>query len=503
MNGVITTPLQFATGDGVTSQFDLVGQDGEQLLEALTASVWRSDWQGLQALYTTPRTNVLGQSETLSTGWTLTRATLTQPGLQTLRGTPAYKIVEDTSVTTTHFMQRTSTGAAFNLGDIACVSAFVHAGERTQFRLGTAANAGFASTSVIADVVAGTVVNFAGSPVASGITPFGGGWFRIWCASQAIGTGVAVAQCILANGGTSSYTGDGASGAYADALQVELGSTPTSYIACPTTAAVTVTDYALSENTVTLSAPLALGASLAWAGAYTYQSAAPASTFPRNTVISQYANSPTILALIDAMYDAISPDADINAFYDFVWNVDTAQGFGLDIWGRIVNVTRSLTIPGTTTYLGFNEAYTLATRDTGAQPFGQAPFYAGTPATNTYTLADDAYRTLILVKALANISDCTVPNLNKLLQTLFVGRGRCYVTDTGAMEMRYVFEFQLLPFELAILTQSGAVPRPAAVYARVLTVDVPTTFGFNEAGIYEPFGQGVFFNGAIGLQNAA
>jgi hypothetical protein len=225
--------------------------------------------------------------------------------------------------------------------------------------------------------------------------------------------------------------------------------------------------------------------------------------FPRNTVISQYANSPTILALIDAMYDAISPDADIDAFYDFVWNVDTAQGFGLDIWGRIVNVSRNLTIPGTTTYLGFNEAYTAITAATGAQPFGQAPFYTGVQATNTYILADDAYRTLILVKALANISDCTVPNLNKLLQTLFAGRGRCYVTDTGAMEMRYVFEFQLLPFELAILTQSGAVPRPAAVYARVLTVDVPTTFGFSEAGIYEPFGQGVFFNGANGLQNAA
>jgi hypothetical protein len=223
----------------------------------------------------------------------------------------------------------------------------------------------------------------------------------------------------------------------------------------------------------------------------------------RDTIISQYANSPTIGALIASMNDAISPDADIDAFYDFVWNVDTAQGFGLDIWGRIVNVSRSLTVPGTTTYLGFNEAYTAATAGTGAQPFGQAPFYAGVPSTNTYLLADDAYRTLILVKALANISDCTAPNLNKLLQTLFAGRGRCYVTDTGAMEMRFVFEFQLLPFEMAILTQSGAIPRPAAVFTRVLSVDVPTTLGFSEAGIYQPFGQGVFFNGATGLQNAA
>ncbi len=47
--------------------------------------------------------------------------------------------------------------------------------------------------------------------------------------------------------------------------------------------------------------------------------------------------SPTIV-LID-------PTADLNAFYDLVWNVATAQGWGLDVWGRIVGVTRNLNIP--------------------------------------------------------------------------------------------------------------------------------------------------------------
>ncbi len=52
------------------------------------------------------------------------------------------------------------------------------------------------------------------------------------------------------------------------------------------------------------------------------------------TLISQYADSPTLVQLINNMDDYINPDADFDAFYDFVWNVETAQGFGLDIWGQ-------------------------------------------------------------------------------------------------------------------------------------------------------------------------
>lgn len=213
------------------------------------------------------------------------------------------------------------------------------------------------------------------------------------------------------------------------------------------------------------------------------------------TVISQYGNSPTLAQLIDFYLQDVDPQTDFDAFYDYVWNVLTAQGFGLDIWGRIVNIGRLLNVPGTITNLGFSEG-------PSGLPFGQAPFYDGPPASTVYTLSDDAYRTLILVKALSNISNCTAPSLNQLLQVLFAGRGRAYVADTGQMQMRYVFEFTLLPFELAILTQSGAVARPAAVLAQVLSVDIPNTFGFAEAGIYQPFGQGVFFS-STGLVNAA
>jgi Protein of unknown function (DUF2612) len=209
-----------------------------------------------------------------------------------------------------------------------------------------------------------------------------------------------------------------------------------------------------------------------------------------STVLAQYANSPKLMAILDYMNQWVDPSTNLDDFYDTFWNILTAQGVGLDIWGRIVDVDRNLQIVELGNYFGFSES--LAGGSSTPQPFGQAVFWNGPPASTTYALADDAYRKLILVKALANITDCTAPNLNKLLGFLFEGRGRCYVVDLGGMRIRYVFEFTLTPVELSIMVNSTAVPRPAGVLTQIMTVDPATTFGFQEAG-GQPFGQGVFF----------
>lgn len=205
-----------------------------------------------------------------------------------------------------------------------------------------------------------------------------------------------------------------------------------------------------------------------------------------DTVAAQYANSPTLRQLIDCANQYFDPATNFNDFYNYVWNVDTAQGFGLDIWGRIVNVTRDLTVPLVTSYFGFAEAG-------DASPFGYGSFFDPSAATQTYRLDDGPFRTLILTKAMANISASTPASINQLLRNLFPNRGRAYVRDDGAMRMTFVFEFLLQPYELAILQQSGVIPRPATVNSAILQVDVPNTFGFAE-GSGQPFGSGIFFN---------
>lgn len=209
------------------------------------------------------------------------------------------------------------------------------------------------------------------------------------------------------------------------------------------------------------------------------------------TILSQYANSPVILSLITSINDSIDPAININDFYNKVWNITTAQGYGLDVWGRIVGVSRILHIPVVGKNLGFEEGGII-----DYDPFNQSKFYSGSTVSTNYALSDDAFRTLILVKALSNISKTSISIYNKILMQLFPGRGNAYVSDTGNMSARLTFEFALQPFEIAILKQSGAFSNPTGVLFQIMDIVIPHTFGFAEAGYSAAgFNNGVYFKG--------
>lgn len=247
---------------------------GTDAITVISAQIFRNDWQGNQLLYTNARTNGIGASEVFSANWPTTRATVTQPGtVLTPRSTSAYKIVEDTSASTSHYISRVS-AASYSIGDNVCSSALFYAGERSQIRFGFAQAGAFTtSTSCLYDLSAQSAAVVGGSPNSYGIIDLGGGWLRCWINATATAAGTATVQCILASGGSSSYTGDGASGLYIDAVQTErrsgINSGPTSYIVCPTASATTVNDYVLGSNgLVVLASAPAVGAALSWTGNY-------------------------------------------------------------------------------------------------------------------------------------------------------------------------------------------------------------------------------------------
>lgn len=181
----------------------------------------------------------------------------------------------------------------------------------------------------------------------------------------------------------------------------------------------------------------------------------------RDTIISQYANSPILTRLIENFDQYIDQTTNFENFFDLIWNIDTAVGYGLDVWGRIVGVRRTLSVSDTV-FLGF--AQQLPT----VGSFGSGVFYSGNPSTSNYALTDDSYRTLILAKALANICDGSIPAINQILLNLFPSRGACYVTDDGNMSMTYTFQFTLSPVEVAIVGQSGVLPTPTGVTATLV-----------------------------------
>lgn len=183
------------------------------------------------------------------------------------------------------------------------------------------------------------------------------------------------------------------------------------------------------------------------------------------TVISQYGNSPIISQLCSNMGQYVDQTVNFDAFFDTIWNVDTAVGVGLDIWGRIVGVNRVLQLPADPLpYLGTEEAGT----PTLLTPYNVAPFYSGAPLTNNFALTDDAYRLLIFAKALANICDGSIPSINQLLLNLFPNLGNCYVADGLNLTMTYVFSFILSPVQFAIVQNSGVLPRTSGVAVNIV-----------------------------------
>jgi Protein of unknown function (DUF2612) len=179
------------------------------------------------------------------------------------------------------------------------------------------------------------------------------------------------------------------------------------------------------------------------------------------TVVSQYANAPALTAILESFFDCLDQTADLDAFFDDIWNVDTAQGYGLDVWGRIVGVTRIVPLPGSITFLAFQES---------GDPDGwnNGIWFSGTSSSSSFVLSDDAYRLLIFTKALANITDGSIKALNAMLRALFPGRGNAYVTDPGGMAMTYTFAFKLSPVELSIVQNSGALPKPVGVSVTIV-----------------------------------
>ncbi|HDL7751806.1 TPA: DUF2612 domain-containing protein [Yersinia enterocolitica] len=206
-----------------------------------------------------------------------------------------------------------------------------------------------------------------------------------------------------------------------------------------------------------------------------------------DTILTQYSASNRILSIIDTFNQAVSLSDFTDEFIEKVWDITTCETFGLDMWGKVVGVSRYIRAEIDNDCFGFSEA------DDGGDypsPFGDSPFYAGTQETETVRLSNEAYRTLILCKAFSNISIATIKDINRFLTMLFLDRGRAYCADYGDMRMGIICEFKLEPFEISILENHEVLPIPSGVLVNLRQIVSPY-FGF--APDAYPFNDGTFF----------
>ena len=173
-----------------------------------------------------------------------------------------------------------------------------------------------------------------------------------------------------------------------------------------------------------------------------------------DTVISQYRDSPIIMALVQYMGAWLDGQVYDDFFYKNVWDLSQARDYGLDILGRIVGARRELSIPEPGTYIGFDGQPT-------AQNWGHGIWNRDASATANVRLEDDTYRRVILAKARANVSACTVQDLNAILMLLFPNYGNSYVKDNA--DETYILHFgtTISAVDYAIISQEGLLPRPA------------------------------------------
>ena len=202
------------------------------------------------------------------------------------------------------------------------------------------------------------------------------------------------------------------------------------------------------------------------------------------TVQSQYATSKRMRAVIDAFWQAINPKSDIDLLYRKLVNPRTAEGYGLDVWGRIVAIGRSyLAVDDGTPYFGFDPPEGV--KNERLNSFGNAPFYK--QIYGKVELADTMYRTYVFLKALINISDSSLAGLNHMVKLLFPDAD-IQILHTGTMVLRVLILSPLSESDKAALDNLPWLP--AGVGLEIYQVITPT-FGFAGTGL-QNFDNGTF-----------
>lgn len=185
--------------------------------------------------------------------------------------------------------------------------------------------------------------------------------------------------------------------------------------------------------------------------------------FTSYAIQSQYSASKKILALAAGFQQRIDPHLDVDLFYRKTIDIYTAEGFGLDNWGVILQMGRTIT-----------------DADTGAN----------------ITLEDEYYRLLLLYKAMANISASTAEAQNFLLAMLVnTGIGGfpriAYVLEVDTMVIRWVFEDFLNSLQIAVFKAAGTLARGAGVGWEFYAINPGQVFGFDGSEM-NPFNQAPF-----------
>ena len=182
-------------------------------------------------------------------------------------------------------------------------------------------------------------------------------------------------------------------------------------------------------------------------------------------MLSQYANSPVIVNLVNGVVEQINNAQTIDDWFRIVFDLRTATGFGLDLWGKILNQSRRFQ------FLDENnnvvDVYLQGEQTVDGVHYTDAQM-------------EDMYRTVLFFRAFSYITNCSIKSMNELLQFYFKEKS-VYVYEIGTMEIEVVFRFFINKPEKAIFA-SELFPKPTGVGLNFRYIPDGEWLGFFEEG---------------------
>lgn len=198
----------------------------------------------------------------------------------------------------------------------------------------------------------------------------------------------------------------------------------------------------------------------------------------------QYNDAARLQSLLEqkqAWYDLNQSDF-WDAWVRDVFDLRTANDFGLSVWAIILNVPLVVVAdvnPSNQLVWGF------ATDD---ENFTHGNFYP----TQTAGLTTEQKRLVLRLRYFDLVTRGSVPEINAFMAYLFAGYGPVYVADGLSMKARYVFGFPLPSKLAAVLRDFDLLPRPAGVAVDYVVIGEADGWGFG--AYHENFTNGNFYH---------
>jgi hypothetical protein len=174
------------------------------------------------------------------------------------------------------------------------------------------------------------------------------------------------------------------------------------------------------------------------------------------SIVWQYENATNLKSLIQQKNDwyDVNQNQFWNNWYRDVFNLQTANEFGLQVWSIILDFPLFISKPnvGIFNAWGFGE---------NRFNFGNGNFYNANG--NTVVLPLETNRLALKLRYFQLVTSGCVPEINRFLKYVFADYGLVYLDDNGGMTQTYKFTFPIT-WDLKFLFDNfDLLPRPAGV----------------------------------------